>query len=176
MSKNKGSAFERKIAKKMSERWSHHYVDNDGKVLTEAFTRVLHSGAYFGKSNAHRANGREKAKVDYGDIATPESFPYVIECKHYKEAPSLKAITSQKCAQWDKWIKQVEQDAETSGKSPMLIAKYNLIPEMVFVKKILMRNKPIFRYRDYSVYTLDEIISGEFFNLNCLSLEFSDVD
>ena len=86
MSKSKGSAFERKIAKAFNERFSKFL----GVELP--FGRNMHSGAYFGGKNAHRVAKHDEKDVDVGDITVPLNFKYVIECKHYKTPTSLKQL------------------------------------------------------------------------------------
>jgi len=125
---SKGKDFERKIAKLFSKRFkSRTGIDN-------SFMRNLTgSGAFFGGKNAHRAKTVSDKDLNTGDIVTPLNFNYTIECKHYKTPPSFGGIVKQKILQWDKWIDQVMTDSKTSGKKPLLIVKYNLIPEILLV-------------------------------------------
>lgn len=62
-SKTKGNAFERSVAKTLSAWWG------------EDFKRTPNSGAL-------RWNG---ATFAYGDLLPPESFPGIVETKHYRE-------------------------------------------------------------------------------------------
>jgi len=162
MSKSKGSSFERKIAQAFNDAFRQYYPEN-GVIIDKPFSRVLHSGAYFGGVNANRAKAVSERIVDYGDISTPKNFPFVIECKFYKTSPTLKALIDQKNSQWDKWLDQVETDAKNSGLQPMLIVKYNLIPEMVFLKGVVLRQTPLFHYKDYKVFPLKTILTKDFY-------------
>jgi hypothetical protein len=64
-SKNKGNAFERKIAKNLSERFEAH------TGLTDAFRRNLDSGSFFGASNQSRIEKHGTEHANFGDILTP---------------------------------------------------------------------------------------------------------
>ena len=65
-SKRKGSTFERKIAKMMNERFD-----------TKEFSRTPGSGAF---ATSHK-NLPENLRIS-GDLITPITFPFVVECKN----------------------------------------------------------------------------------------------
>ena len=65
-SKRKGSNFERKIAKILNER-----------LNTKEFSRTPGSGAF---ATTHK-NLPENLRIQ-GDLITPTSFPFVVECKN----------------------------------------------------------------------------------------------
>lgn len=69
-----------------------------------------------------------------GDIAAPANFKFNIECKHNRSAPTLAQIMAQKCATLDRWIEQASRDAETSGLQPVIIAKWDRVPEVVMAR------------------------------------------
>jgi hypothetical protein len=97
----------------------------------------------------------------YGDLICPRNFAFSIECKHYKTAPPLNAILKQKVGEWDGWLKQALQDAESSEKDMMLIIKYNRTETMVFVdEELAPQITPVFAYGDrFLVYTLKEVLT-----------------
>lgn len=110
-SKNKGNKAERGVAQALSE-WA------DIK-----FIRTPSSGGAFHLSGL---------KV-FGDIipADPQDmvrFPFTVEVKSYKgidfEAPLLGQNTN-----WKDWWNQVDQDAERSGKLPIVFMRRNLMPK-----------------------------------------------
>ena len=99
-SKIKGSAYEAKIAKLLT---------NEFKV---EFRRVPLSGA-----------------IDYlkGDIWTPKDtawWPYCIECKHYKDIQWNNFLTSKTTDMLTFW-KQTLREAEVMEKKPLLIFRWN---------------------------------------------------
>lgn len=150
MSKLKGSAFERKIAKAFNDRFSEFV----GVELP--FGRNMHSGAFFGGKNSHRVAKYDEKDVDVGDITVPMNFKYVIECKHYKTPTSLKQLVEQKSAMLDKWIGQNDIDAKSTGKKSMIIIKYNLVPELVMMEADI--GDYFGRYKGYYMYSLVDVL------------------
>lgn len=128
-SKNKGTAFESKVCTMLNEKFAGH------NGVPRPFIRNAGSGGIFGGKHASKMNGISSVYKMVGDIVPPDDgmFRFVIECKHYKDPPTLKSIVCKKSAEWDKWISQVESDARAISKFPMLVIKYNNIPEIVFI-------------------------------------------
>lgn len=124
--KNKGSTFERKVA----------------KILTEAFglpfQRTQGSGAYTGGKNAVRKATLDSRQVGVarGDIIPPEELAnLVIECKHLQafNSMSLKAFGG-KWATLDDVIKQVQKDGDQPTDFHMIIFRGNGTPDMLAVE------------------------------------------
>lgn len=153
--KQKGNKFERDIANLLSDR----FQEQTG--VEKGFRRNPDSGAFFGGTNAGRAEIYDTDYALYGDLICPRNFAFSVECKHYKAAPPLNAVLKQKVTQWDKWLRQATQDAETSEKNMMMIVKYNNTETMVFVDIHMSECIiPIFTYRErYLVYTLTDVLS-----------------
>jgi hypothetical protein len=128
-SKNKGNTFERKIANLLSKR----FEEKTG--LKSAYKRNADSGSYFGGKNQQRIETHGTENANFGDIICPKSFAYSIECKHYKQAPSMSNIMQQNCKDWDLWIGQAEQDSKNSGKKMSIIIKYNNVEEIVILSE-----------------------------------------
>lgn len=150
-SKNKGNTFERKIANLLSKTFEHVLNEEKG------FRRNADSGSYFGGSNSQRTRTHNLDYAVFGDIICPKDFKYTIECKHYKTAPSFQSILNSDVPQWDKWIKQAESDSNSSGKSPLIIVKYNNVVDFVMIKdKQIIQES--FTYKHYFIYKLDEIL------------------
>ena len=118
--KNKGNTFERKIANLLSDRFQQY------TGLEKSFKRNADSGSFFGGNNKSRVTQYDLEQAAFGDLICPKTFLYSIECKHYKSAPSFQSLINKDVAQWDNWIKQVEQDSENANKLPLLIIKYNI--------------------------------------------------
>lgn len=150
--KQKGNTFERKCANLLSDRF---------KGITgieKSFRRSVDSGSFWGGSNAQRMNTYDTATANFGDLVCPSNFKYTIECKHYKSAPTFKAIIEQNVAQWDEWISQASQDATNACKLPMLIIKYNNVPEFVFVDHPFDGIPESLKYGNFYAYSLDAIM------------------
>jgi predicted lipase len=100
-SKNKGSSFERDIAKKFSE------------VFGESFVRTAHSGAFIGGSNqARKASlSANQTKSFKGDITPPDDWVnFNIELKNY--ADSSFHLLMSKSKQLEGWLDQLLEVAE----------------------------------------------------------------
>jgi hypothetical protein len=149
--KNKGNTFERKMANLLSERFQQH------TGIEKSFRRNADSGSFFGGGNKSRVTQYDLDHAAFGDLICPDTFLFSVECKHYKSAPSFQSIVIREVTQWDTWIKQVEQDSTSAGKLPLLIIKYNNVPEFVFVKNKLEIDE-IFKYKGYYAYTLSSIL------------------
>ena len=149
--KSKGNTFERKIANLLSERFHQH------TGIEKSFRRNADSGSFFGGGNKSRVTQYDLEHAAFGDLICPDTFLFSVECKHYKTGPSFQSIVNKEVTQWDTWIKQVEQDSTNANKLPLLIIKYNNVPEFVFVKNKLEIDE-ILQYKGYYSYTLSVIL------------------
>ena len=123
-SKKKGNRGELELVHILNERFEGH-----------TFARSIQSGAYIGQSNAYRANSmtEEQKLVFAGDIRVPINFKFTIEHKAYAEASFWDLFNES--SDLHSWMKQAEHDAESVGKQPMLIVKYNFHNRIVYLKK-----------------------------------------
>lgn len=108
-SKNKGSRFERVVAKAF-EKWTGY-----------KFSRTPGSG------------GWAKAKDSFGDIVCTDSvhskrFPFSIECKSYKEIKFEHILLGNKGCKILEFWEQAKRDAKIINKVPLLIMRYNSMP------------------------------------------------
>lgn len=97
--KNKGKAFERVIAKHLTE------------VFKLSFTRTPNSGAYVGGMNMFRMKQLSDSQIllSEGDIIVPdELYNMKIECKAYSTFAFHQLFS--KCRQLDEWIEQASSD------------------------------------------------------------------
>lgn len=150
-SKNKGNSFERKIAKELSGRFEAL------TGLTDAFRRNIDSGSFFGASNQKRIDSHGTENAQFGDIITPSTFRFCVECKHYKTPPSMKALVKQEWKTFDDWIGQAQQDAANAGKDWLLIVKFNNVDEFV----LLDGNsdvEPVFFYKGSKAVALETLL------------------
>lgn len=126
--KAKGAAFERGVCEQLS-RWVSH-GKNDS-----CFWRSAMSG---GRATVRHAKGKT-ADGHGGDITPTHSlgFPlcerFVIECKHVKDLNLRSAAIKGVGPLADFWH-QVSMDAARVSKSPMLIARQNLFPTLLFLR------------------------------------------
>lgn len=96
----------------------------------DSFERVPHSGAWVGGKNAHRANTAREDMVDMlsGDIVTPEGWRWVVECKNHEDVPIHQLFFGDECKAIDEFLGQICDDADTTGKEPLLIFKIRKKP------------------------------------------------
>ena len=111
-SKNKGSGFEREIAKWLTDK------------LETPMTRTAGSGAWFGGKNRSRQASAEVIHDRKGDIAGIPGL--VIECKRYRDMPDLADGPN---GTFDGWLKQLMHDCDPSD-FPLLIWKLDRRPVM----------------------------------------------
>lgn len=127
--KQKGNGFERDIANTFSSHFQNITLKES------AFRRNPDSGSFFGGQNQARTDTHDTDYAVYGDLICPRDFKFCVECKFYKDPPTVKSIINESVSQWDEWIGQVEQDAKNSCKHPLLIVKYNRTGVMCFIKE-----------------------------------------
>jgi hypothetical protein len=118
-SKVKGNKNERDVAKTLSSWWG------------EEFKRTPNSGALRWKG----------ASWTYGDILPPESFPAVVECKHYSDIDLDEVI---RCAPTDSnilgWWRETTEDAQRCYEEtnvpaqPILVYKQNRVPRRIVIE------------------------------------------
>lgn len=153
--KNKGNAFERKIANLLSDRFKAHLNVEKG------FRRNPDSGSFFGGKNAARIDQYDQDYAVFGDLICPKTFKFSIECKNYKQPPSFQSVVAGAITEWDKWIDQASSDSAKSNKSMMLIIKYNNVPEIV-ISDVRIEGIPVrYVYKDKNVYSLADFLSKE---------------
>ena len=113
-SKNKGSGFEREIAKYLSEKYS------------ESFIRAPGSGAYVGGKNQSRTQFLHEGQIRSfkGDIVPGQSFPKLnVECKFYADFPfHLLLLGEHKIL--DSWLEQLLEVADPDDLN-ILFMKFN---------------------------------------------------
>lgn len=148
-SKNKGNSFERKIANLLSSKFEPVYDKKN------SFRRNPDSGSFFGGMNESRVATHHEAAAHFGDIIAPPDFKFCIECKHYKDPPTIASFIVQHVPQWDKWIAQAEADARKGSKDFLLIIKYNRVPEIVITAENLYNGIP---YKHYWVAQLANLL------------------
>jgi hypothetical protein len=121
--KQKGSGYEREVAKFLSE------------LYGESFIRAPGSGAYVGGKNQSRKQVLHEGQVRSfkGDIVPGQSFSKMnAECKFYKDF-SFHLLLSGSCKQIDAWIEQL-LDVADEGDLNILFMKFNRIGKFVAVQ------------------------------------------
>ena len=131
--KQKGNAWEREVAKDLSE------------TFNENFIRVPNSGAYTGGANVFRIDQlteQQKRMMD-GDIMVPPCLSrYKIECKNYKAFDFHQLFNENKTL--DKWIKQAE-----FGLLWFLVIKVTRKGSFILFRKEVSKH---FSYKNYLSY------------------------
>jgi len=131
--KQKGNAWERDVAKDLSE------------TFNENFIRVPNSGAYTGGANVYRIDQlteQQKRMMD-GDIMVPPCLSrYKIECKNYKAFDFHQLFNENKTL--DKWIKQAE-----FGLLWFLVIKVTRKGSFILFRKEISKH---FSYKNYLSY------------------------
>lgn len=151
--KAKGSSFERKVANLFSARFE------PVTGIAQGFRRNPDSGSFFGGTNKKRTETHDLDHAFFGDLICPEKFKFSVECKSYKSGPSFASIVKGKITQWDDWIKQATQDAESSKKAMMLIMKYNGVDELVFVTTPVLDLQMVLQYKATYGYKLQDLLT-----------------
>lgn len=112
--KNKGSGFEREIAKYLSDKYG------------ESFIRAPGSGAYVGGKNQSRTEVLHEGQIRSfkGDIVPGQSFTKMnVECKFYADFPFHLLLTGE-CKVIDAWIGQLMDVADPTDLN-ILFMKFN---------------------------------------------------
>ncbi len=141
MSKTKGSRYELRMSKVLSEWWGAE------------FHRTPNSGAW---SSTHASD------MQAGDIITPISagFPFVVECKHH-EGWTLENVIMNTGSHRDWWMQTVG-DCIRVGKIPFLLFHRNLsrnfitIPFSAVVEKRLSDSKK--EYAKHHIHIEDKML------------------
>jgi Holliday junction resolvase len=106
------------------------------KMLTNHFGKQFSRSVGSGNRWGQVANLPSHAKTTLtGDICPPEGFLWVIECKGgYEDKIDLNG-TLEGCAQLDEFIQQSDDDADRSGRKPILIWKRSRKPWLALVRE-----------------------------------------
>ena len=102
--KNKGSAYERAVAKFLTD--TYH----------DSFIRTPNSGAYIGGTNQHRTSYLSTNQIQSfkGDITPPNDWKYFnAECKAYADFPFHTLVQGKSIPLLDKWIQQTLEVASS---------------------------------------------------------------
>ena len=121
--KNKGSGYEREVAKFLSD------------LYGESFIRAPGSGAYVGGKNQARTEFLHEGQIRSfkGDIVPGQSFSKMnIECKFYADFPWHLTLSGE-CKQLDSWLAQLI-DVEDVGDLNLLFMKFNRKGQYVAVR------------------------------------------
>lgn len=157
-SKNKGSSFERQVAKFLSD------------LYGESFIRAPGSGAYTGGNNSHRKQVLHEGQVRSfkGDIIPGQSFPlFNAEAKFYADFPFHQLFDQ--CSQLETWLEQL-MTASDPDDFNILFMKFNRKGQFVAVQASPQRwrvdtaNHMWYRsqkYGEWMIYSLEK-----FFDLN----------
>ncbi len=151
--KQKGNSFERVCANLLSKRFE------ECTGVEKSFRRNSDSGSFFGGSNKSRVATHNTETAAFGDLICPASFKFSVECKHYKTPPTFSSVMNSQVPQWDGWIAQSDQDSAMSGRTPLLIVKYNNVEVLAFVRESFPSLQLRHVYKDRNVYLLNDLLT-----------------
>lgn len=151
--KQKGNAWERDVAKDLSE------------TFNENFIRVPNSGAYTGGANVYRIDQlteQQKRMMD-GDIMVPPCLSrFKIECKNYKSFDFHQLFNENKTL--DKWITQAEFGLlwflviKVTRKGSFILFHKDISNKFLYKNFLLYKQKYIITdYREFWVNNEDAI-------------------
>ena len=151
--KQKGNAWERDVAKDLSE------------TFNENFIRVPNSGAYTGGANVYRIDQlteQQKRMMD-GDIMVPPCLSrFKIECKNYKSFDFHQLFNENKTL--DKWITQAEFGLlwflviKVTRKGSFILFRKDISNKFLYKNFLLYKQKYIITdYREFWVNNEDAI-------------------
>ena len=149
--KQKGSGYERSVAKFLSE------------LYGESCIRAPGSGAYVGGKNQVRKEMLHEGQIRSfkGDIVPGHSFAKMnIECKFYADFP-FHLLLSGECKQLDSWLAQL-LDVEDEGDLNLLFMKFNRIGQFIAVQPKLtwkMDNYIFYSSKNYGDWLITDFNS-----------------
>ena len=167
--KNKGSGFEREIAKYLSEKYG------------ESFIRAPGSGAYVGGKNQVRKEVLHEGQIRSfkGDVVPGQSFKRMnIECKFYADFPFHLLLTGE-CKVIDAWLDQLMDVADTNDVN-LLFMKFNRKGKYVCVQSKLTWISDNFIYYtskkhgDWMIFEFDSFFKHNVNLLKTYSTESTD--
>lgn len=125
----KGKGAEREICKLLNARFA--------SLLSEhtdwgTFSRTVGSGNRWGQGVSLSAQAKDTYS---GDICVPPTFKWVIESKKGYNDIDLCSCFAGKCRELDEFLQQVEDDAERTGRKPLLVWKKDRKPRIAFMKQ-----------------------------------------
>lgn len=149
-SKRKGSTFERKIAKMLNERFE-----------SKEFSRTPGSGAF---ATSHQ-NLPEHLRIQ-GDLITPATFPFVVECKNGYDI-QLDDLFKRK-SDFKSFVGQAQRDAQSAGKDWMVIYQKTRRMAVVIVGEPYQVKPELSLDGLYFIYPLNEFLklSNEVFGFH----------
>lgn len=157
-SKKKGNNNENECKKILNERF-------EGVAI---FQRTPNSGAFVGGQNFYRKEqlNEEQNLLFVGDLyCNRKDLKFTIEHKAYAEASFWDLFNES--SDLHAWMQQAEHDAESVGKQPMLIVKYNNKKRIVYLKKDYIDSlegvsnidlETVFSHNGWNCYWLEDLL------------------
>ena len=140
-SRRKGNSFELQTCKLLNK-----------TVDTKEFIRTPGSGAF---ASTHTLP--EHLNI-YGDIITPKTFKYTIECKKGYNKEDIYSLLYYRSDFW-KFIEQSEKDAQGSGLEPLLIFKQDRKAALAVARKESFGYlEPSVDLKEYRMYLLEDLL------------------
>jgi len=165
--KVKGSNFERKIAKLLSN-WYFGIPDR--------LKRTPLSGGF---SKNYKGDLFEDVSVKISDDPVKNStrhFPFNVECKHQEVPLDIPALLSDKSVFWQFWNQTTTEFANTpdSGKIPLLVFTKNNVRPMVALPAILLKAGPLVPQKFIEIKGVAILFLEDFLQLPKTQFSFVD--
>jgi hypothetical protein len=145
-SRTKGSSFERKIAKLFNDHFN-----------TKEFSRSPGSGAF---ATTHTLPDHLQI---YGDLITPQSFKFCIECKKGYNKENIYSLLDNSSVLWG-FIKQCEKDSQKCNKLPLVLFQQDRRPIMAItwnnIFDAFIPHITIGIGIEYAIYKLEDLLAS----------------
>ncbi|MDR0675593.1 MAG: hypothetical protein LBF97_00940 [Elusimicrobiota bacterium] len=149
-SKRKGSNGEREVCSLLEQRFKGYF-----------FKRSPQSGAAVGATNIKKVDTYNKNHLDVfaGDIfCSDDKFKFTIEVKFRKDVSFWDLFNNSEIFEW---FKQAQQQANITGKIPLLIVKYNNKPFIIYTTCIVDDKIQVFKIGDWCCYRFADFFSQD---------------
>lgn len=152
----KGKRGERDIVKVLNVRFA--------KILSEnpkwgCFSRSVGSGNRWGQKVTLSETA---AQIYSGDLTCPDNFKFVVESKCGYNDIDIMSMFNDKCAGLDEFLKQTEDEANRTGRKPLLVWKKDRKPAVAFIKGVDdpgILVSPSIYYRDWFGLSLETLLA-----------------
>ena len=155
----KGKRVERDVCHIFNARFGQLLTNNPSCGM---FSRTIGSGNRWGQGVILSAQAKQTFS---GDIACPTNFIWTLESKGGYNDVDLNSAFDGGHSQIDEFIKQVSDDAERTGRKPMILWKKDRKPRLAIIKtndlKGVFANDDlpyVMYYREWALLNLDLLL------------------
>jgi hypothetical protein len=154
----KGKRVELELVKDLNKRFSKFISTRPD---SGGFSRSVGSGNRWGQNVRLSKSAQETYS---GDITTPEGFKFVIESKGGYEDIDLCSAFDGGIKELDAFLKQVSDEAERTGKKPLLVWKKDRKPRLAFLETKVWNEAVAdveftMKYRTWTIISYQDLMS-----------------